>query len=162
MAPTLQSASNPSPEPQRKHRGRFVIGAFVALSALLLWVGFMITQTRPEKSALDEPAESRAAAVTPPSPRPPSPPVPTEPVKAAPDEATAAPSETPAPPRDVATAARASGEQAATTKKVVATEGTAPARALTRAPPLPARSTPPQSSNKKKSKSFDDPLADQK
>jgi serine/threonine-protein kinase len=150
MAPTLQSASNPSPEPQRKHRGRFIIGAFAALSALLLWVGFMITQTRPEKNALDDSPEPHAAAVAPVVPRPPSPSVPAEAVTEARVETPPLPAEAMKP---LPSAASASAP---------------PEPLLTRAPPAPARSAPTQSSknspqwSKKKSKPFDDPLADQK
>jgi serine/threonine protein kinase len=160
MAPTLQSASNPSPEPHRSHRGRYIVGAFVALSALFLWAGFMITQTRTEKSALDESPEPRAAAVAPPLPRAPAPSVPAEPEKAARSDATSAPPAASRAPSNAAPA-HTSSEQSTATKKVVASDGTATERTLTRAPPFPARGAPAQS-NKKKSKPVDDPLADQK
>ncbi|HEX4339681.1 MAG TPA: serine/threonine-protein kinase [Polyangiaceae bacterium] len=70
MAPTLQSASSPIPaSPQKKHRGRYVIGSFAALSTLLLVAGFFVSQSSStdKAGAPDESAEPRSAAVVAPA-----------------------------------------------------------------------------------------------
>ncbi|HVW27070.1 MAG TPA: serine/threonine-protein kinase [Polyangiaceae bacterium] len=137
MAPTLQSASVPNPGPRKRHRGRFVIGAFVALSALLLWVGFMITQTRGEKTPLDESPEPRAAAVAPALPRAVPEPLPPA-VPALPSAVAEPPSSAAAAPPPVA------------------------ARAPLEHPPLQSRAVRGVQPSKRKTKPVDDPLADQK
>jgi len=163
MAPTLQSASNPLPPPHRRHRGRFVIGSFAALSALLLVAGFFVTQRSGDKaSAADDSAEPPGAPAK----------VVVEPPRAA--AAAAAPALAPRPtaeepaqraeaqPLPAAADLAARAARAAANKKAHADSAAGSARAMEQPGTATTRSVPPHVTKKKPRIANDDPLADQK
>jgi serine/threonine protein kinase len=174
MAPTLQSASNPVPTPlYRKHRGRFIIGSFAALSTLLLLAGFIFSQTHATEkaNAPEESAEPHSAAAL--APAAPVAPVATE--RVAPAVAPPAPL-----PEAQKVAAHATAETPAGSDKPQA--DVAPERSVHPSTPRSAhnettallqktpdahgagatRNATPPSTKKKPRAGNDDPLADQK
>jgi serine/threonine-protein kinase len=171
MAPTLQSASNPLPQAgQRRHRGRVIIGASVALSALLLFIGFVVSQSRgPDK---DESAEPRSAAAVVPAPpvavphaavtaTPPAPAATTPAeveslsTRSATEKQTA---DTPATASSHGTAAAIASNHPSAVKHA---EATSTERAADHSPAA-TRSAVPPVQKKKPRAGNDDPLADQK